>query len=273
MISIIIPSRNPKALSAISANIKGTIGVPYEIISYDNTRDGYGICKIYNLCAEKAQYENLVFCHDDIVFHTDDWGQSLMNLLQLKQIGLVGVCGATYKSKYPAPWVSIPKSYYCSSLFKTGGERLDIGQESFEKVAVVDGCFLSMRKDIWKAFEFNETELQGFHIYDIDISLQIGKNYDVVVERMFEIEHLSEGVFDQVWYMDSDTYHKKNRALLPVSTSENFDFNYLDGYALKSLIGRSVNLKLKRSKRISLLVQLIKNYPTHFNLRMLKILR
>ncbi|WP_159022668.1 glycosyltransferase [Formosa sp. L2A11] len=273
MISIIIPSRSAEALKSISQNIAKTIGVPFEIIDYNNSDNGFGICKIYNLCAQKAKYENLVFCHDDIIFHSSNWGYSLLEVLNISKIGLIGVCGATYKSKYPAPWVSIPKGYYRSNLFEKNSKQVVDEQADFEKVAVVDGCFLSMRKEIWNEFKFNETELKGFHIYDIDISVRIGKKYDVVVEKSFEIEHLSEGVFNHVWYGDSFIYHKNNKELFPAKSDGGSDEKYLDGYALKSLILRSPKLKMKRAERLAYLLSLLKSYPNQFSLRLLKTLK
>ena len=273
MISIIIPSRSPVALDTISKNIGKTIGVPFEIITHDNTNDGFGICKIYNMCAQKAQFENLVFCHDDIVFHTDNWGKELLSLLNYKTIGLVGIVGATYKSKHPAPWVSIPAKYYKSNLYKRDtGIKIE-QNKMYEEVAVVDGCFISMRKHIWEQFKFNDKELNGFHIYDIDMSLRIGKKYGIVVAKSFEIEHLSEGVFNDVWYRESLQYHRNNEALFPAKTTvEESNDKYFDGYALKALIFRSRKLKMKRTERIKYIFNLLKCCPDLFSFKMLKTL-
>ncbi|MBJ7879166.1 glycosyltransferase [Gelidibacter salicanalis] len=274
MISIIIPSRSAVALAAISENIATTIGVPFEIIDYDNTKDGFGICKIYNLCAQKAQFDNLVFCHDDIVFHTAHWGEKLVDILKNNTIGLVGITGATYKSKYPAPWVSIPTQYYRSNLYKGHTAKEIPHDKIYEEVAVIDGCFISMRKTVWKQFKFNETQLHGFHMYDIDISVRVGKEFDIVVARSFEIEHLSDGVFNHVWYKESLHYHKNNESLFPgIMGAEEPDQKCFDGHALKALIFRSRILKMKRTERLRYIFDLLQIYPKLFAFGMLKTLR
>ncbi|WP_434037645.1 glycosyltransferase [Formosa sp. 4Alg 33] len=271
MISIIIPSRSSVALEAITNNISATIGVPFEIIDYDNSKDGYGICKIYNLCAVKAKYDYLVFCHDDIVFHTQDWGQLFVNHLKQEFVGLVGITGATFKSKYPAPWVSIPKNYYRSNLYSSK-ENIRVKKESnSDEVAVVDGCFLGMRKGVWEQFNFNEDTLKGFHIYDIDISIRILRKYKVIVLNDILIEHKSDGVFNYNWYEESEKYHKHNQNLLPAQVESVKNVETLNGFALKSLVMRSKGLKLSFQKKANLLFLLLTNHPKMFTPKMLRI--
>ena len=54
MISIIVCSINPDAAEKLKQNIAATIGrVEYEVIVFDNRTSGYGICKVYNSCAER----------------------------------------------------------------------------------------------------------------------------------------------------------------------------------------------------------------------------
>ena len=64
MISVIICSVKPSQVSRLEKNIAETIGnVEYEVIAFDNRNTHYGLCEIYNLCAEKSRYDNLCFAH------------------------------------------------------------------------------------------------------------------------------------------------------------------------------------------------------------------
>lgn len=271
MLSIIIASVNSNKLKRTTENIANTIGVPYEIISYDNSKDGIGICKIYNLCAAKAKYKNLVFCHDDIIFHTQNWGKSIIATLSDNEIGLLGITGNKFKSKHPAPWVSSPKEFYVSNL--SSYRSISIKSDKLEQVAVLDGCFLSLKKSIWEIYPYNEKDLQGFHLYDIDISFRIGRHYKIGVIGDIAIEHLSEGSFDSKWYSDSKLIHDKYRDWLPINlTGSNSQTTYLDNYALRSLIYRSKQVEMQKRELLRFIFQLLFRYPKLFNLRMLKFL-
>lgn len=150
MISIIISSINPTLLNQLSENIEKTIGVEYEIISHNNYKSNWGICKVYNHCAEKAKYENLVFCHEDILFHTQNWAEILLNYLNNEEIGLIGVAGGIYKSKFHSSW--------WVNLIDINLQRINIIQhsknishidfinpknEKFSNVVAIDGVFMA----------------------------------------------------------------------------------------------------------------------------------
>mgnify|MGYP005821286413 CR=1 FL=1 len=263
MISIIIPSRSAVALAAISENIAKTIGVPFEIIDYDNTEDGFGICKIYNLCAQKAQFDTLVFCHDDLLFESENWGVHLCKILGDKNVGLVGVAGATFKSKYPAPWVAVPQEFYRCQLTN----KFPLNAKDYEEVAVLDGCFIAMRAEVWREFLWNENQLKGFHLYDIDMSTRVFANYKLVVARTFKLKHLSAGKFDTNWYQESKAYFDKNSKLFPtqVDKIDRKYINYLDAYALKSLIFRRDTIKLSNFEVLNYISKIFSKYPKILN--------
>lgn len=79
IISIIISSYQPNYFLALEKNIAETIGIPYEIIKIDNPNT-MGICEAYNKGASKAQFENLLFIYEDILFQTKYWGRVIDKL-------------------------------------------------------------------------------------------------------------------------------------------------------------------------------------------------
>ena len=104
MLSIIICSRDVDALKVVSQNVEITVGVPFEIIGIDNSNGQYSICQAYNTGAAQAKYELLCFMHEDIRFHTMEWGRKIADILQDTAIGVLGVSGGRYQVAAPAAW-------------------------------------------------------------------------------------------------------------------------------------------------------------------------
>lgn len=224
MLSIIICSLKPELLTQLTENINKTIGIPFEIIAIDNSQNKYFLTQAYNLGAKKAVYNNLLFLHEDVVFRTDNWGQDLIDLIQNSEIGLIGVSGAVYKSQIPSTWSMIPSEYYrinAIQMWKNGQRTEHINKDNkeaiYSNVAVIDGVFMAMRKDVWTEFPFDEQNLKGFHLYDLDESLKIGTKYKIVVSHKLLVEHFSEGTIDSKWIREVLVYHKNNKNRMPIS--------------------------------------------------------
>ena len=106
MISLIIASANKDQLLNARINIEATIGVAYEILVFENYDGSKGLCEIYNKGAAVAQYPILCFMHEDIEMVTQNWGLTVVEYFNAnKQLGLLGVAGASYKSRAPSGWV------------------------------------------------------------------------------------------------------------------------------------------------------------------------
>ena len=224
MISIIIASIDSRSFNGVGKNISDSIGVLYEIIHYDNSDDGIGICQIYNKCAQLAKFPYLLFLHDDIKFYTKDWGKSLIKILEEPKIGLVGMAGAVFKASAPTSWVSVPKEYYRSNQYFSTDECLQAKEnmeEGYDEVVVVDGMFLAMRERTWKHFKFNDL-LTGFHMYDIDLCYRIHKEgLLIVVPKNMVFQHFSRGKFDSNWAQASIAWHRdKDLPLYKFSVSK-----------------------------------------------------
>lgn len=222
MISIIICSIKPELVKQLEKNVASTIGIPYEFMVYDNRGTGKGICEVYNECAGKAKYEILFFIHEDVLFHTKDWGKVLANKLAEQDCGVIGFAGGTAKFPYPYGWQSIRsftrKNYIRgaqngrkSSLRKSGNST------GYDAVVTLDGMALCVRKDVWSKISFDDVTFRGFHSYDTDFTTAVFaggyKNY-VCNEILFE--HLSQGSFSKEWYDSVKLYLEKWQDKLPL---------------------------------------------------------
>ena len=111
MISIIICSRTSTISKDLSENIKNTVGCVYELIVIDNSDNTYSIFEAYNIGIERSKEDFVCFIHDDIFFHTKNWGSIVQDIFeQNKKMGLLGVAGAKSKTKMPSAWWDCPEA-------------------------------------------------------------------------------------------------------------------------------------------------------------------
>lgn len=236
MISIIISSYQPKYYFALEKNIAETVGVPYEIIKIENP-GLMGIAEAYNKGAKKARFENLLFLHEDVLFHTQNWGEKLIKHLEDMTTGIVGVAGSDYVPTAPSGWNVGNNSHHFINIIQSFGtenpitERLSMN--CVQQSLALDGVFLSMRKDVFQQFHFNE-KLKGFHSYDLDISLRVAltmKNY--VINNVL-IEHFSKGTLNCEWFQNNiqvrkDVGYNFNEKRIPTIEFHSF-LSFLDTY-------------------------------------------
>ena len=105
MISIIICSINPERCEKLLKNISETIGIDYETIVFDNRKEDWGICRVYNYCAEKAKYPFLCFAHEDILIGTKNWGKTIIDFIaKTPDCGVVGFAGGLQVQKNFSSW-------------------------------------------------------------------------------------------------------------------------------------------------------------------------
>ncbi len=211
MLSIIISSYQDKFYSALEQNIAETIGIPHEIIKIDNP-NLMGICEAYNKGALLSKYDYLLFIHEDVIFHTKEWGQKLINHLETENIGVIGVAGSNYVPKAPIGWHLPDNRFNFLNLIQNNkaktNPQLFNNIDSPQKVFALDGVFIGVKKDIYLKFGFDEN-LKGFHGYDLDLSLRIAQKYQNVVINDILIEHFSIGNPDLEWF-NANIYVRNN---------------------------------------------------------------
>lgn len=289
MISLIICSRKIHLNRKLIENIDETIGIPYEIVVIDNSTNQNSICSAYNLGASKSKFDILCFVHDDVAFHTKDWGSKILNHLINENCGLIGVAGSTVKSKKPSPWwVSNFHNFVEYNRYNVIQHRGTKGyikregnnpfNEIISKVVVLDGFFLCSKKEVWQNTRFDEQLLNGFHGYDTDICLACHtkglSNYAV---HDIDIEHFSAGSLDLNWLKTSMLVHHKWRNRLPLSintltTKKEFEIEYqASKNFFINMVGHSSFCLFSKLKYFFQCL-LMKPFPIIDNLKLLKIL-
>lgn len=196
MISVIICSREPVVPSELTQNIAETIGCKYELVVIDNSDSEYTIFQAYNEGIKRANGEVICFMHEDVLFRSKSWGEAVeRHFREDEQIGLIGFAGTHFLPNTPLYWYSSPfisqrnlnndqgvvEEHFHEDWF---GER-----DIIEAVAVDGFCFF-VRKKLFDRIAFDEKTYKGFHLYDMDICMQvIQSGYKVGVCRDVLTEH------------------------------------------------------------------------------------
>ena len=219
MISIIVCSVNQEFYNCLNQSVIKTIDIPFEIILIDNNLVNLSISQAYNKGAQMSRYDYLLFVHEDVEFINSGWGKKIIKLLQDISIGIIGIAGSTYLPSVPSGWY-LPFEHLNQVFVHQGFKyieapvRFDNQGDDLTTVYLLDGVFLSMRKDVWKEFPFDE-KLEGFHAYDVDISQRVSSKYQNFFTKQIEILHKSEGKVDKT-YFDAILKYK----------NANFSFKY-----------------------------------------------
>lgn len=239
MISIIICSRSVSPPQLLLTNIEKTIGVPYEVISIDNSTNKYSICGAYNLGVKSSRYEILCFMHDDIEYHTSNWGNIVADHFNDKALHAIGIAGTPYLSAMPGAWWGSGIIY--ENLVHEKGSQQQLpgyGSKKVKEIVAFDGLWFCIRKSLFEQIAFDELNFTGFHFYDIDISMQI-HNLNVKMYCITDvfIKHLSFGNLDDKWIESLFIFQKKWKNKLPAlcinvsfNESRRFEYKTLNGF-------------------------------------------
>lgn len=221
MLSIIICSRTSTINKALYDNIKNTVGCEYELIIIDNSNNSYSIFEAYNLGIVKSIGKYLCLIHDDVYFQTIGWGTIINHSFNNNSnFGLIGVAGATVKTKMPSTWWDNYEGQGIINIIQHHKNKekefhnfgFDKGQDVH--VVVVDGVFMAMRKDDRIRFH---AKMKGYHTYDLNISFEYKKyGYDIIVTNKILIEHFSSGVINENWIEATYKIHSLYKKELPL---------------------------------------------------------
>ena len=224
-ISCIVCSRSNDITEVLKQNIESTIGCSYELIIIDNSYNKYSIFAAYKKGQQIARGEVLCFMHEDIIFHTYKWGEYVNDYFQKHtEAGLIGVAGSHFLTRIPSVWwdteicsANLIQGSFVDKTYSTTLISNDHYKSNPTKVAVVDGLWMCMRKEMMNYVIWDDTLFNGFHGYDLDLSLQVWKSgYEVHVVWDILIEHKSMGKVSKDLYKTYDVLWNKWYTFLPL---------------------------------------------------------
>lgn len=247
MLSIIISSYQPHYYNQLVKNISETIGAgfSYEIIQMWNP-NLMSITKAYNEGVEKSKYEHLLFLHEDVLFHTQDWGDKLISHFDSPEVGIIGVSGSNYVPIAPSSW-TISEKYNFFHILQ-GNKKSDEYVSMFKTIQkknpvfALDGVFLAVRKENYMLIKFDEN-LTGFHGYDLDFSLRVSEKFQNFVVDDILIQHFSEGNRDKIWFDANIKVREKLNLKFNHYTDSETETNVFNGFLSQYFKFYPVNLK------------------------------
>lgn len=223
MISIIICARAENIAENLRNNIKESIGnTLYEIIVIDNSANHYSIFSAYNRGVSLSNYPFLLFMHDDIHYHTDNWGAILLDHFKEDHIGAIGIAGTPYLPWMPGGWWSTGIGYLYLLQSEKGSPEPVLKNYApdfpVREAVALDGVWFCIRKSLFTTVRFDEDTYDGFHFYDLDITVQVYKaGFKLLCINDILIHHLSSGVLDEKWIRYLLIFQDKWKDALPVS--------------------------------------------------------
>ena len=224
MISIIICSRHSLLQPSLSQNIEDTVGISYEIVHIDNSDNRYSIFSAYNEGIRRSKYSHLCFVHEDVEFLTANWGEKIINRLNLPDVGFIGVAGGKGALRVPIGWtaympvVNIIHSHTDDNNITIDKKELKLiaGSREPQPVILLDGVFLCANKALFEKCAFDES-IGGFHGYDLDICIgAVEKGYINYVVSDIDIRHYSTGNFGVDYLKALFRIQEKREGILPL---------------------------------------------------------
>ncbi|MFC3160373.1 Glycosyltransferase like family protein [Chryseobacterium arachidis] len=247
MLSIIISSYQKHYFDQLTKNISETIGdgFQYEIIQIWNP-NLMSITKAYNSGAEQAKFENLLFLHEDLIFHTQNWGSLLIDHINQESTGIIGVAGSSYVPHAPSSW-TVAEKYNFVNILQGNKKNTDYttitsANKLRTKVFAIDGVFLAVAKEHYKKILFDE-DVSGFHGYDLDFSLRASEKFDNYIINNILVQHFSSGNLDKTWLDANIRIKEKLKATFHKNFDSEVEKNVFLSFLYKYFSYYPVNLK------------------------------
>lgn len=201
-------------------HVNDTIGVKHDVHPFPNYNQ-FSLPQIYNEAIDKYSEKNaiMVFCHNDIVFKTKDWGKKLLAKFNNLDYQIIGVAGSTYMPESGRWWDDPSKMM--GIVEHTNGVREWVSEyckpfSGVKDVCLIDGLFMAVdANDIECRFD---EDFNGFHFYDLSFCIPNwldGVNIGVVTD--IRILHKSVGMTNQEWENNRQLFVHKYGADLPIN--------------------------------------------------------
>lgn len=206
-------------------HIENTIGVKHRVVCYPNFNQ-YSLPELYNTAVNEYSADNIVmvFCHNDIIFQTKNWGKLLLTKFNSTDYQIIGVAGTTYLHETGVWWQD--KSKMVGVVEHTDGYNRWVSEYSkpqagkIQPVVAIDGLFMAIDCDVLEK-HFDE-DFRGFHFYDLPICVNTYQDgFNIGVTTDIRILHNSIGEVNEQWETNRLQFSEKYKEDLPLKLDEN----------------------------------------------------
>ena len=210
MITIGYSTRSSKP--ELQEYFKKTCGVKNIQVIEKVNPNGQSLTDVYNDILNESENDIVVLCHDDIYFDNKSWGFKILEHFKKTNYGILGVAGSTNLPKSGMWWedrrkmVGIVNHEHEGKKWESKYSN-DLGNKIHQTV-LIDGLFMVINKNRIK--ENFDTNVKGFHLYDVDFCF---RNYinDVKIGVLFNIRitHKSIGQTNEQWELNRQEFSNK----------------------------------------------------------------
>ena len=211
--------------SKFTNHVLETIGVKNNhVVCYEN-QNQFSLPELYNKALkEYSEKDNIiVFCHNDIIFRTKDWGRLLLGKFNNSDYSILGVAGSKYMPENGVWWTDRSKMH--GIVEHTDGFNTWVSEYSKERkgqitpVVLIDGLFMAVDPSNLE-HGFDE-EFKGFHFYDVSWCFEnVLDGCDIGVTTDIRILHKSVGETNDQWEINRKQFIEKYKDELPFSINE-----------------------------------------------------
>lgn len=190
----------------------------YEIITIDNSENRYNIFQAYNQGIQLASGDILCFQHDDIEYLSQGWGDKVVELMDRHpEVGGCSVVGSTYLKKCPSYYITKGQpSFIKINLTQNGIHYHDFDKEC--PIVAFDGLWFCIRRKCFEQIHFDEKTYHGFHMYDMDISMQLATTgYKLCTIPDVNICHKGSQTWDLRFWQNALLFYHKWHDYLPLA--------------------------------------------------------
>lgn len=195
-----------------------------QVIEYVN--NGEGLTAPYNKCLAQAEYDIVVFMHDDVEILTKNFAKKLIKHFDRNpEFGIIGAAGGKNIPVSGKWWEDKKKMYGRVYHTHQGNTWLseyspDSGNRIVE-TAMVDGLFFAIHKDRIKQ-KFDES-VKGFHFYEITFCMQnILDGVKIGVFTDIKLNHMSIGQTNDEWERNRVMFAERFKDNLPINIPKDF---------------------------------------------------
>jgi len=209
-----------EADNKFTEHITDTIGVPHRVVCYTNYNQ-YSLTEIYNRAIDEHNEKDsiMVFCHNDIIFKTKNWGRLLLTKFNSSDYSIIGVAGSKYLSNNGVWWAE--PATMCGIVEHTDGNSIWVNAYSPEHkgqlipVVLIDGVFMAV--DCNNIADKFDEDFKGYHMYDLSFCVP---NYldcsNIGVTTDIRILHKSVGMVNDDWDTNRLQFIEKYKNDLPI---------------------------------------------------------
>ena len=204
-------------------HVKTTCGLDsVEILAYQNNGQ-QSLTELYNQVLGKSKNDIIVFCHDDLIFETNDWGKKILKHFRNQKYGIIGLAGTNHLVN--GTWWAIRESMHGIVNHTDGVKKwtsnfsADQG-DKIKDMIVLDGLFIAVDRS--KLIHHFDEDFKGFHFYDLSFCFP---NYldgvDLGVITDIRVTHMSIGETNNMWEENKKLFEKKYKEELPITIDGN----------------------------------------------------